>query len=54
MCWGGLGHFNGPQTYFCDFPSPVKSHDLLPVNLGHGIFKLIFLNDAKQTGKKIC
>ena len=54
VCWGGLGCFNGSQTYICDFPSPAKTHDLLPVNLGHGIFKLIFLKDAKQTRMQIC
>ena len=51
MCWGGLGCFNGHQTVFLNFPSPAKTHDPLPVNLDHGIFKLIFLKDAKQTGK---
>ena len=46
-----LGWFGVFQWTFEFFPHLQKTHDPLLVNLGHGIFKLIFLKDAKQTGK---
>ena len=50
MSWGCLRIFSGPQSYFDIFPH-LQKRDPLPVNLGHGIIKLIFLKDAEQTGK---
>ena len=40
-----------PSPAKTHFPSPAKTHDPLPNNLCPGIFKLIFLKDAEQSGK---
>ena len=39
-----------PKHSFEIFPH-LQKHDTLRVDIGHGIFKLIFLKNAKQTGK---
>ena len=62
VCLGWFGVFQWTPNILLWFSLTCKTHDLLPVNLGHRIFKLIFLKDArifkliflkdaKQTGK---
>ena len=46
-----FGVFQWTPDILLRFSLTCKNTGLLLVNLGHGIFKLMFLKDAKQTGR---